>query len=382
MKLSLRLDGRVRIALQVVFAVVAFALVARFVLRADAAATWRAVSGAGPWVLLAPLPFAVGMAADAWGTAALLRALGHRTTLAQMLPIRLAGEALHVTMPAGFLAADGAAAVLLESRCGVPVRDGIVAAVARKWLVMRSHAAYIAVGALAGFTALATLSRGLVASSALPWIVLGSALVPLALSEGTRAALLGRSTLARLRGVLARLPSRRLARWLDAQRSGVEATEAQIARLRVAQRPAAAAMLSFLACWCCEALETALLLRLVGAQVELSSVFAVEAGLSMVRSAVVVAPSGLGVVDLGYATMFLGMGASPESASALVLLKRGKEAAWVAVGFVLLAALRRPARPHYGQQYSGPGRPSPELHCPTNEGTQPFAGVTPASAGL
>jgi hypothetical protein len=78
--------------------------------------------------------------------------------------------------------------------------------------------------------------------------------------------------------------------------------------------------------------------------VELSSVFAVEAGLSMVRSAVVLAPSGLGVVDLGYATMFLGMGASPASASAFVLLKRGKEAAWVAVGFALLAALRRPAK--------------------------------------
>jgi uncharacterized membrane protein YbhN (UPF0104 family) len=380
MKLSLRLDGRVRLALQVVCAVVAVALVARFVVRADAAATWRAVSGAGPWALLALLPFAVGMAADAWGTAALLRALGYRTTLAEMLPIRVAGEALHVTMPAGFLAADGAAAMLLESRCGVPVRDGVVAAVARKWLVMRSHAAYIAVGALAGFAALATLSRAIVASSALPWIVLGSALVPFALSEGTRAALLGRSTLARLRGALARLPSRRLARWVDAQRPGVDATDAQIARLRVAHGATAAATLSFLACWCCEALETALLLRLVGAQVELSSVFAVEAGLSMVRSAIVLAPSGLGVVDLGYVAMFLGMGASPESASAFVLLKRGKEAAWVAVGFALLAALRRPARRLYGQQYSGPGKPSPELHCPTNEGTQPFAGVTPASA--
>lgn len=344
MKLSLRIDERwrrVRIALQVLCAVAAVGLVARFVGKADAMATWRAVSGAGPWVILALGPFAVGMAADAWGTAALLRALGHRTTLAQMLPIRLAGEALHVTMPAGFVAADGAAALLLESRFAVPVRDGVVAAVARKWLVMRSHAAYIAVGALSGFAALTAVSRDLVASSALPWIVVGSALVPLTLSEATRAALLGRDTLARLHATLARLPSRRLVRWLEAQRPAVEATDTQMARLRGAGPATAAATFSFLACWCCEALETALLLRLVGAHVELSSVFAVEAGLSMVRSAVVLAPSGLGVVDLGYATMFLGMGASPASASAFVLLKRGKEAAWVAVGFVLLAAMRR-----------------------------------------
>jgi len=357
MKLGLRLDGRVKVALQVACAVAAVAIVARLVGRADAVATWRAVIGAGPWVLLAVGPFAVGMAADAWGTAALLRALGHRTTLAQMLPVRLAGEALHVTMPAGFLAADGAAAMLLESRHGIPARDGVVAAVARKWLVMRSHAGYIAAGTLAGFAALAALSRDLVGSSALPWIVLASALVPLALSEGTRAALLGRSTLARLHATLARLPSRRLVRWLESRRPGIEATDAQIARLRVAGHATAVATLAFLASWCCEALETALLLRLVGAEVELTSVFAVEAGLSMVRSLVVLAPSGLGVVDLGYATMFLGLGASPASASAFVLLKRGKEAAWVAVGFVLLAVLRRPGGTATVLAALPPGRP-------------------------
>jgi uncharacterized protein (TIRG00374 family) len=361
--IAARLDGRVRLGLQILGAAVVVAILAHLIGRADALATWRAMSSAGPWVLAALVPFAVGMAADSWATVALLRALGHRTTLLQMLPVRLAGEALHVTMPAGFVAADGAAAMLLESRCGVPVRDGVVASIARKWLVMRSHAAYIALGALAGFGALAALSREQLGTGALPWVVLASALVPLGLSAGVRAGLLGRTTLTRLHAMLARVPSRRLARWLESHRHHAEATDAQIARLRAARGATWIATLSFLAQWCCEALESALLLALVGARVELASVFAVEAGLSLVRSAIVIAPSGFGVVDLGYATVFSALGADPAAASAFVLLKRGKEAAWVAVGFTLLAALRGPSpeRQLHRRAEPVPARLGPDL---------------------
>ena len=101
------------------------------------------------------------------------------------------------------------------------------------------------------------------------------------------------------------------------------------------------ATLAFLGCWCFEALESALLLHLVGAHVDIFSVFAVEAGLSMVRSIVVVAPSGLGVVDLGYATVMQVLGVEPGPCAAYVLLRRAKEAAWVAVGYGILTVLRR-----------------------------------------
>jgi uncharacterized membrane protein YbhN (UPF0104 family) len=60
----------------------------------------------------------------------------------------------------------------------------------------------------------------------------------------------------------------------------------------------------------------------------------------MVRSIVVIAPSGLGVVDLGYATVFGALGADPGNAAAFVLLRRAKEAVWVAIGYATLTALR------------------------------------------
>jgi uncharacterized membrane protein YbhN (UPF0104 family) len=339
--------GRARIVVQILGCVVAVGIVVRLVTQADAASTWHAASSAGPFVLLALAPFAAGMTFDAWGTLALLRALGHRTSLAQMLPVRFASEALHVTLPAGFVASDTATALLLEKRCAVPVRDGVVASIARKWLVMRAHAAYIAVGAVAGFAALAALARALHAA-ALPWIVVSSAVVPLVLSAAVGAGLLGRSTFARIHAGLARIPSRRLARWLDSRRHEATATDGQVQRLRGARGAVATATAAFLACWCFEALESSLILRLVGAHVDLFSVFAFEAGLSMVRSVVVLAPSGLGVVDLGYATVLQVLGVEPGAVAAFVLLRRGKEAVWVAAGYGILTALRGRRAPSSG----------------------------------
>jgi len=178
-------------------------------------------------------------------------------------------------------------------------------------------------------------------------MVLASAAVPLVLSAGVGAGLLGRSTFSRLHAWLARIPSKRLANWLAKGRNDAAATDGQVGRLRGASAMTWSACVAFLGTWCFEALESALLLRLVGGEVSLASVFAFEAGLSMVRSVVVLAPSGLGVVDLGYATVLHALGVDAGSAAAFVLMRRAKEAVWIAAGYATLAVLRglRAARP-------------------------------------
>ena len=314
-------------------------LFARLFAHTGAAATWNALASGGPLTALAIAPFAIGMTIDAYGSVLLLRALGTATTLAQMLPVRIASEALHSSVPAGFVASDTATAVLLEAR-DVPLRDGVVASIARKWLVMRAHAIYIAVGAIGGFAALAESSHRLLGGGSLPWIVLASAVIPLGASCALGAGLLGRSTFTRLHRGLASVPSRRVRRWADARRHEAVTTDAQVARLRAARSSTGAATLAFFGSWCVEALESALLLRLVGADVPFAAVIAVEAGLSLVRSLAVVAPSGLGVVDFGYATVLPVVGADSASAAAFVVLKRAKELVWVAVGYAILGTLR------------------------------------------
>jgi uncharacterized membrane protein YbhN (UPF0104 family) len=315
-------------------------LFARLLTHSGPSATWHALVRAGPWVGLALLPFALGMTIDAYGTRVLLHALGSKTTLGQMLLVRIASEALHGSIPAGFVASDTATAVLLEARFDVPMRDGVVASIARKWLVMRAHAAYIVVGAIGGFAVLAVCSRKVLGSAALPWLVLASASVPLCASWALRAGLLSQSRFTRLQGALGRIPSRRVRRWAEARRPEAVATDAQVARLHGARKATSTAALAFFGCWCVEALESVLLLRLVGAAVPFAAVIAVEGGLSLVRSLAVVAPSGLGVVDFGYATILPVLGADSGSATAFVLLKRAKELTWIAVGYAILGALR------------------------------------------
>jgi hypothetical protein len=339
-----------RIALTIAGAAVAALLLGRLFSQANPSAVVAAAAHAGPMIVLSVAPFAVGMTFDAIGLLVLVRALGHRVGFWHVLPVRLASEALHISMPAGFLASDAAHAVLLEGNTGVPSRDGLVASIARKWLVMRSHVFYIVIGAVFGFAALSRLSVGLFGRPGLPWIVAASSIVPLALSAAIGASLLGRSTFSRLHTVLTRLPFPRFAQWVESRRHEAVSTDAQIARLRGARAATLIATASFFGCWCLESLESALLLRLVGAEVPLGAVFAIEAGLSLVRSAAILAPSGLGVVDLGYATVLPVLGADAGAAPAFVILKRAKEVVWVAIGYAILGVLRAraPGKPPSG----------------------------------
>jgi hypothetical protein len=301
---------------------------------------WRALGSCGPGVVFAVAPFAVGMSMDSLGTMVILGAMGRRTTFAQMLPVRIASEALHFSLPGGFVASDTATALLLSSRSEVPIADGVVALIARKWLVMRSHAIYVALGTLLGIPALVGLSHALGAGRALPWAVVGSSIIPLAASCSISVVLLGRGTFVGISGFLSRFPVAAVRRWVETRRQQAIATDAQIARLRASPRATWLATGAFLVGWCFEALESALLLRLVGADVPLRAVFAVEGGLSLVRSIAILAPSGLGVIDLGYATVLPAFGAEAGVTAAFLLLKRAKELAWIAAGYAVLGVMR------------------------------------------
>jgi glycosyltransferase 2 family protein len=325
----------------------------------DAAAAWRAATSAGRWAPLALAPFALGMALDATGICILLRALGRKVPLSRLVPIRIATEALHLTAPAGFVVADSATAALLDARCGVPLAEGAVVAIARKWLVTRAHSAYILLGAACGGAALAGVSGRLLGGRWLVWAVAASALAPLSLSIALGAGFRGQPALLRLQGALGKLPWRaardRVSRW----RCGAVAVDGHLARVGAAGAATRLATASYFACWLVEALETALILRLVGGPLDLGLAMAAEVGVSLVRSIGNVAPAGLGIQDAGYAMLFEALGLPAPTTAAFVLLKRGKELVWIAAGYVLLAAMRRPAAADSAPVARGVARSAP-----------------------
>ena len=307
----------------------------------DTGATWHALTDAGRWAPLAFLPFLGSMLFDATAIGILLGTLGWKARLGQLLPIRVATEALHLTAPAGFVVADSATAALLAARCDVPVQDGAVLAIARKWLVMRAHGPYIAIGAAVGASLLAGVSSRTLGGPWLPWAVGASGLMPLTLSLLLGAGFRGRPALARIQGALGRLPIRALRDRVSRWKTGAASVDARLARVGTARRETWIACASFFGGWMCETLETALIVKLVGGPLDLAFAMGVEVGISMLRSVGNVAPAGLGVQDAGYALLFEAAGLPPHTTAAFVLLKRAKELVWIAVGYGLLFAMRR-----------------------------------------
>jgi hypothetical protein len=330
-----------RTVLGAAVALAACALLARSFAGVDFRATLRAVLRIGPFAPVVLAPWLAGVACDAAGMRILLTSMGRNVGIFRLLPIRIATEALHVTAPAGFLVADSVTASLLAARCGVPIAEGAVLAVARKWLVMRAHAAYIMTGAVVGAGLLTAVSERYLGGGWLPWAIGTLALAPLLLSLGLGTGFRGRDTLARLQSALGKVPWRalaaRAARWRESASNG----DATLSRIGAARNSTWIAAGAFLVCWILEALDTAVILRLLGASLDLTFAMAAEVGISMLRSIGNVLPAGLGVQDAGYATLLPAMGMAPDAAAAFVLVKRGKELVWIGVGYALLAALRR-----------------------------------------
>jgi lysylphosphatidylglycerol synthase-like protein len=317
-------------------------LLARAFRSVDLGATLHAVLRIGALAPLALLPFVGGMALDAAGMRVLLGLMGRSVPWTRILPIRIATEALHVTAPAGFLVADSATAKLLDLHFTVPLREGAMLAVARKWLVMRAHAVYLALGALCGAAALGAASHRYLGGGWLPWAIGACALVPLTLSIVVGQGIRGGAMATRVQQALFALPWPALQKQMAHWREGAVAVDARLACMGRARASTSIAALAFLGCWLFESLDTAVILRLVGGPPSFAFALASEVGISMLRSMGNVAPAGLGVQDAGYATLLPAIGMSPDAAAAFVLVKRAKELVWIGIGYALLAALRRP----------------------------------------
>lgn len=293
---------------------------------------------AGPCVLLAIVPFALAQAFDtaAWG--AVFARLGRRLPLLRLYPIRVAVEAMTLSLPAGVVVAESVAPRLLDRSFGVPPSAALAAAGARRWLTMRAHAVYVTLGGLAGLAVL----RGHPDAAALmrvgPVVILASALLPLGASIALSTTLAGGPRVAKLYALLARVPMPALAKWVEARKRTFVATDEGFAKLAEG-RPLVLPTALLVVAWVFESVEAFVLLRLVGAHLSFIEVLAFEAGLSVLRSVWFFAPAGLGAQDLGYlaALHVLGVPDAAAVGAAFLVLKRGRELLWIALGYARVA---------------------------------------------
>jgi len=95
-----------------------------------------------------------------------------------------------------------------------------------------------------------------------------------------------------------------------------------------------------LAAWQLGAVETYLLLRLLGRPVGFAQAFAIEILATAIEGLFFFVPAKMGTEEGGRVVIFLSMGLTPAVGFALGFLRRLRELAWAAAGFVILAGYR------------------------------------------
>ena len=137
----------------------------------------------------------------------------------------------------------------------------------------------------------------------------------------------------RIGAVLRGLGARLLGEWFSRQ-GGLERLQAALAGLFVPGRLGVGAAIHLLG-WFGTGVGTWISLRLLGAEVELLHVLALEALLDALIAAAFLVPGSAGVQEAGYVGLGALFGVPPELALSVSLLRRGKDLAW---GVPILAA--------------------------------------------
>ena len=313
----------------------------RVLAAANAARVVKLIAGAGACGLLVLCPQLVALGCEALGWQRVFRRVGVSPRFTSLLRVRIATEALAQSLPVGVACAESAKPFLLAKHCGLTVDQSVAGMAARKVLLLLSQCLYVGGLAALGFAGLEAASRALIGTPHLGSFMLGAALA-LGVGGTISALVLRQSVVARsLLSLLERVPLPRVQTWLTARRRWFLATDGAVSALfRLPPRRFAGALACFTCAWLLEAVETWLILNVLGVHASFVAAGSLEVMLSLARNVVFVVPAGLGVQDVGYASCFAALGL-PEAASvgaAFVLLKRGKELFWIAVGYGLLGS--------------------------------------------
>jgi uncharacterized membrane protein YbhN (UPF0104 family) len=331
-------------ALRIVAIALGALLLARIFAAADLERVTELLGGIGlAGVVAILLPQISALSVESYGWKLTFEALGREVRWAALLRVRMATEALAQSLPVGVAFAESIKPLLLRRHCNLDVAPAVAGMAARKYLLLLSQSAYVLGLAAVGFNTLEAASPGLIGRSGLGYLaclsggVLGLLAVGIALS-------LKKSNVARsIFGLLRRIPSARLRARLEQRERGFAATDHALsaffqADFRRTVRPA----LFFGAGWFLESVETYLILRVLGVDVDFFTIASFEVVLSLIRNIVFVVPAGLGIQDLGYVACLtvIGVPDPANGGAAFVLAKRSKELFWIAMGYGCLLGSR------------------------------------------
>lgn len=310
------------------------AVVGYLVARIGPGLLWKSFSALG-WRLPVVLgfPYALAAVVDTLAWRVLLP--GWRVSFALLLRARLAGEAVNLATPTASVGGEPLKAYLL--RPGVPLVEGLASVIGDKTTVVAAQVLFLAAGLLAAGSMLPR-------SSPLLWTMAGLLVVEFLAVGGfvlvqTRGVLGGGGRLLGRVGARIGVAS---ARYQD----GLGELDRALAGLyRHRRRHLVGSTVIHAVAWASGGLEIYVVLSLLGASPSLATALVIESFAGAVKFASFMVPASLGALEGGYVAFFEAFGLGGAAGLSYVLVRRLREAAWTAVGFLALGAGgRRPAR--------------------------------------
>jgi hypothetical protein len=349
--------------LPVVAAVALFVLTLR---SADLGRAFSLIRALGPALPLLLIPHVTAVALDAFGWQLAFQGLSRFVRLRLLVAVRLAADAVFMSLPSGAVIAEALQPYLLRRRAQLPFEEAVVGTVARKIFIILSQGLFLVVSSVVAYPALQRASQKAIGRPGLPALLLFAGGVLVAIATVLCTIFFYGKVAQRSRRALERLGLSWLRPWLERNAHRFGLADDHLARY-LASGPARllVPLPAFLAMWLMKAFETWLFLRLLGSPITLGAAMALETTIILVRVLVVPVPGGLGVQDLGY-VLFMRALAVPDASTvgtALALMKRGKELFWTAIGLAIFVSTKR----------RGPLVTEPEAE-------EPVAGPLPSAA--
>jgi uncharacterized protein (TIRG00374 family) len=249
-----------------------------------------------------------------------------RVGLGTLMSARMAGEAFNMTTPTAALGGEAVKTWLLRGH--VPVDEGLSSVIVAKTTIVIAQGLLLLLGVVLAWTSLAADSRLLVA---MQWLL------------GLEVLALAAFVVAQTRG-LAAFGGRVLAR------AGVRRLDGHAALGRVdrvlasfyREQPVRLAL--SIAChfvaWLLGAVEAYLILWFLGTPVSLVTATVIEAFGTGIRFATFLIPGSLGALEGGYAVTFAALGLGSTAGVSFSLVRRLREAVWIAIGLAAFALMR------------------------------------------
>ncbi|MET0791559.1 MAG: lysylphosphatidylglycerol synthase transmembrane domain-containing protein [Polyangiaceae bacterium] len=342
------LEGRGLLAVRVASGLCALSLLVWTFHGVDFSRVGASMSGIGVLgLLLIAAPALLSLCLECLGWRHVFRSLGQRVAWRALLRVRLMTEAVAQTLPLGVIWAESLKPVLLARHGAVPTSRAVAGLVARKYLLISSQAVSVAVLSLCGFATLRRLSLTLTGHVEFAWLAFAVSGLLCLLAAGVGGAFARGRIADRLLALLRRVRHPPLQRALLRREASFASTDSLTERyfsasfLHTTLFPGA----FFLCGWLLEAVESFLILKLLGVELDFFVIASIEVMLSFLKNVLFVIPSGIGVQDVGYVSCLTALGV-PDAltvGAAFSTLKRGKELFWAAIGYSLLASETRPA---------------------------------------